>query len=69
MKFPKDRMKVVSSYEGKTSSEGYLILEISAIDLEGVSKIYIDLADIAAARERGEKEADALQKAKEMLGF
>jgi len=68
LKFPKEKISFTSTYEGKSSEAGWLVLDITAMDLEGVGKIYIDLADVAAVKERRQKETDALEQAKKLLG-
>ncbi len=67
MLFPKDKMTCVSSYQGKTSGEGWLVLDIGNLELEGVTKICIDLHDVESVRRRKGKAADALEHAKRLL--
>lgn len=66
--FPKEKMSHTSSYEGNKSEEGWLVLNIGNVELEGVQKIYIDLGDIKDVKARAEKGLDALEEAKRLLG-
>lgn len=68
MLFPKEKMSHVSIYAGNKSEEGWLVLNIGNMELEGVSKIYIDLRDVEGVKERSSREADALEQAKRLLG-
>ena len=67
MLFPKTKMGHTSTYQGNESEEGWLILNIGNVELEGVNKIYIDLRDVEEVRERKSKESDALNRAKRLL--
>lgn len=68
MLFPKEKISHTTSYQGNKSDEGWLILNIGNLELEGVNKIYIDLREIDAIKKRAEKESDALEQAKKLLG-
>ena len=68
MLFPKDKMGHTSTYQGNKSEEGWLILNIGNVELEGVSKIFIDLRDVEEVKERAAKESEALGEAKRLLG-
>ena len=68
MLFPKSKMSHTSTYQGNVSDEGWLILSIGNVELEGVTKIYIDLQDLQEIKQKSAKESDALNKAKKLLG-
>ena len=68
MLFPKNRMKFRRDHGGKTMPEGFLTLDISAIDLDGVRTIVVSVEDIEAIRAGGDKAADRLNDAKKLLG-
>ncbi|HUV03616.1 MAG TPA: hypothetical protein VMX94_00745 [Armatimonadota bacterium] len=68
MLFPKERMGHTSTYQGNKSEEGWLILSIGNMELEGVNKVFIDLRDVEEVKERAAKESEALGKAKRLLG-
>ena len=67
MLFPKEKMSHTSTYQGNKSDEGWLILNIGNVELEGVNKIYIDLSDVEQVRQRMTEKADELEKAKRLL--
>ena len=46
MNFPKGRMRFVRAHDGSVSETGWLELDVKALDLEAVSKIYVDLGEI-----------------------
>ena len=68
MLFPKSKMSHTSTYQGNVTDEGWLILSIGNVELEGVTKIYIDLQDLQEIKQKSAKESDALNKAKKLLG-
>lgn len=68
MLFPKEKMSHTSTYQGDKSEEGWLVLNIGNVELEGVNKIYIDLNDVEAIKGKASRELDALEKAKRLLG-
>ncbi len=67
MLFPKEKMSYTSTYEGKKSDDGWLVLNIGDVDLEGVSKIYIDLAEVEKLKTKKSKAQEALEEAKRLL--
>ncbi|MCL6588681.1 MAG: hypothetical protein K6U80_01875 [Firmicutes bacterium] len=67
MLFPKDKMSYTSVYEGKKSDEGWLVLNIAGIDLEGVSKIFVDLSDVEEIKTKKLKAQEALEEARRLL--
>ncbi|MHB0913749.1 MAG: hypothetical protein ACYC2Y_09965 [Armatimonadota bacterium] len=68
MLFPKSKMGFTSTYRGDKTDEGWLVLEIGNMELEGVSKLYIDLRDVREVAEKKSKAADALSEAMKLLG-
>ena len=68
MLFPKEKMSHTSIYQGNKSEEGWLVLSIGNMELEGVNKVYIDLRDIEWVKERSSRESEVLGKTKRLLG-
>lgn len=68
MLLPKEKLGYTTTYQGRTSEAGWLVLNIANLDLEGVSKIYIDLSDVEEVKSRKSKESEALEKARKLLG-
>jgi hypothetical protein len=68
MLFPKSRLSLAKTYQGKTDSEGWLTLDLTALDLEGVNRVYIPMEDVRKAQERGDTASDRLKKARSLLG-
>jgi hypothetical protein len=69
MLFPKEKMHVVTVYQGHTSDEGWLVLDFSKIDTEGISKIYIDLAEVERVRELKAEQTDIMKRTKDLLSL
>ena len=68
MLFPKEKMGHTSIYQGNKSDEGWLIINIGNVELEGVNKVYIDLKDVKWVKEKASKESEALDNARRLLG-
>jgi hypothetical protein len=68
MLFPKEKIGHTTSYQGNKSEDGWLVLNIGNMELEGVTKVYIDLRDVGEIKARASKESDALDRAKRLLG-
>ena len=56
MNFSKGRMRFVRGHDGSVSEAGWLELDVKAVDLEGVSKIFIDLAEVDRLRQLGDQQ-------------
>jgi hypothetical protein len=67
MLFPKEKIGHTVSYQGNKSDEGWLVLNIGNMELDGVNKIYIDLNDIDSIKKKAAKESEALKKARMLL--
>ncbi len=61
MLFPDSRMEIAQSYQGKQPKNGWLVLRVTGMDLEGVDRIYIDLDQVEALREKRAQAKRALE--------
>jgi hypothetical protein len=52
MQVPARFIRFATSYRGTASAEGFVEIDIKALDLDGVSKLYVDLSDVARLREK-----------------
>lgn len=68
MEFPKQKMRFTTSHGGDRSEEGWLILDIRNVDLEGVSHIVISLAVARELQAKGDQEAELLKRTRALLG-
>jgi hypothetical protein len=68
MKFPKQKLRFTTAYGGDRLEEGWLLLDVRGVDLEGVSQIAISLADVREVRAKGDQAAEALKQASRLLG-
>ena len=60
MRIPARFLRVSRAYAGTPSTEGWLEIDIRALDLDGVSKLHVDLADVARAREKGDEATETM---------
>ena len=68
MLFPKNRVHFTKTYQGKNDAEGWIVLDLTALDLEGANKVYLPVADLDALKAKGDKAADKLRAARMLLG-
>ena len=68
MKFPKEKLRFSPAYGGDHSEEGWLLLDVKSVDLEGVSQIAIDLAEVRELKAKGDQQNEALKRARSLLG-
>jgi hypothetical protein len=68
MRFPRQRIAYSRIHDGKPSAEGYIVLDLKGFDLEGVTSLAIDAADIEACRQAGDKADAEKQRVRDLLG-
>jgi len=68
MNFPRNRLRFTRTHDGSTSATGWLELDVKGLDLEGVSKITIELAEVDRLRHGGDQQDEALKRARDLLG-
>jgi hypothetical protein len=68
MRFPKQRLRFSKLEDGRTSELGYIVLDLKGLDIEGATSFVIEMSDIETARNAGDKQVDARQRARELLG-
>jgi len=68
MDFPKQKMRFTSTHGGDRSADGWLVLDVRNVDLEGVGQIYISLADVRELKTKGDQQAGLLKQARNLLG-
>jgi hypothetical protein len=66
--FPKQKMRFTSTHGGDRSDEGWLVLDIRNVDLEGVGQIVISLADVRELKAKGDQQGELLKQAALLLG-
>ncbi len=67
MIFPKDKIGHSYVYQGNKSEEGWLILNIGNVELDGVNKIYIALDDVQSIKDKASKQSDESQRIRELF--
>jgi hypothetical protein len=68
MLFPKNRMRFTTNYQGKTEPQGWIVLDVAGVDLDGVNKIYLSIEDVQALKQGGDVATDRLKQARALLG-
>lgn len=68
MLLPKSRIRFTTSYQGKSDPEGWFILDLAGLELDGVSKIYLPGADVEKLRKQGDTSVDRLKQVRDLLG-
>jgi hypothetical protein len=68
MLFPKNRVRFTTSYQGKTDAQGWVVLDLAGVDLDGVNKLYLSMADLTALQQAGDVASDRLKQARALLG-
>ena len=60
MEIPARFIRFSPSRKGVKSEEGWLEIDLRAIDLEGLSKIYVNLSDVARIKQKRDDAASVL---------
>lgn len=60
MKIPGRFLKYTARHGGTPSSEGWLEIDIRALDLDGVTKLYVNLDDVSRVKEKRDQASSAL---------
>ena len=68
MKFPKQKMRFTSTFAGDRSEDGWLLLDVRNVDLEGVTQIVLSLAEVKEVQAQGDEQAERLKRARSLLG-
>ena len=68
MLFPKSRMRLSDIYQGKTDPDGWIVLDLKGLDLDGETKVYLSLAEIQKLKAGGDTHATKLAQARALLG-
>ena len=68
MRYPSEKMTIISTHEGKSPQQGWLALDISKMDLDGVGTLYVNLDDVESLAKARRQQEDALSEAKKLLG-
>ena len=68
MLFPKNKMRFTTTYQGKMEPEGWIVLDLTGADLEGVTKLYLPMDDLQKLKQGGDITSDRLKQARSLLG-
>jgi hypothetical protein len=53
---------------GKTEADGWIVLDLTGAELDGVGKLYLSMDDIQMLKQRGDVTSDRLKQARSLLG-
>jgi len=68
MRIPKERLEVKPTFEGRDSPAGWLEINLKGLDLDGVTRLYIDMRDLEGLRSRQSEADDLLKRLRGSLG-
>jgi hypothetical protein len=60
MRIPARFLRVSSAYNGVSSKEGWLEIDIRALDMDGVTKLHVNLDEVAGVWTKRDSAASAL---------
>ena len=60
MKIPARFLKFAAAHGGVSSNEGWLEIDIRAVDMDGVTKLYVNLDDVASVKTKRDAAASAM---------
>lgn len=46
MRIPRERLSIHPTVEGRESKSGWLVIDLKALDLEGVQRLEVDMDDL-----------------------
>ncbi|NLI01312.1 MAG: hypothetical protein GX446_17670 [Chthonomonadales bacterium] len=67
MRLARERIAYSSSFEGHAAPEGFILLDLKGLDLEGVTTLVLDGEHIRLAREQGQRRQEAAQQLRMLL--
>jgi len=68
MRISRERLEVRPTFEGKDSPAGWLEISLKGLDMDGVTRLYIDLADLEGLRSKRSEADDLLKRLRGSLG-
>ena len=67
MRVPKERLELRPSVEGRESQAGWLVIDLKALDLEGVQRLEVDLDEVEGIRSKQSKAGSLFESLKSKL--
>ena len=68
MLFPKHKMRFTTTFKGKDNPEGWIVLELTGADIDGVGRLYLPYEELEQLKAKGDVTTDRLKQAKMLLG-
>jgi len=67
MRIPRERLEIKPTHGGKDSASGWLDIQLKGLDIEGVDRLYVDLADVEGLRAHQRGAEDLFQRLRNSL--
>lgn len=67
MRVPRERLELRPSIEGRESKSGWLVIDLRALDLEGVQRLEVDLDEVQRLRDKQAQASTLLESLKSKL--
>lgn len=55
MQVPKRRLEIAKTYNARSSNAGWLVIDVRGLELEGVTKLYVDLDEVHSLKAKREQ--------------
>jgi hypothetical protein len=68
MRIPAKRLRCQRSFDGRVEGEGYLVIDLKGLDMDGVTTVVLGLEDVDSARSRSGEQGDARERLRGLLG-
>ncbi|HSV72340.1 MAG TPA: hypothetical protein VLH79_01105 [Chthonomonadales bacterium] len=68
MRIPTQRLRFTRSLDGKRSENGYLVLDIKGLDIEGASTLVVTMDEVDAVRSQGDRQISERDRLRGLLG-
>lgn len=67
MRLPQERISIRKDFEGHRSPDGFIIVNLKGLDIEGVTTLVIDGAHLREAQAQGQQRRNAAQRLRNLL--
>ena len=68
MLLPRKRLRFLASYQGKASPEGFIEIDLSGFEMEGLKRLVLTGSDLEALKKLGDKQASRLDELRSLMG-
>ncbi len=68
MRIPAKRIRFTRTWDGRSEGEGYLVIDIKGLDIEGATSLVMSIEELEEARRQTDKGVEARDKLRDLLG-